>query len=117
MHYLGDELVLVPSLDHLVLSIPFHTQARGRAVVCQSKRYVGSVSHECAWWRLNSFLIEMAVEIPRKLAWTNLIRPTRDEFATSILQSYCKNKEENCRSQASLQGATSIAHELARPID
>jgi hypothetical protein len=59
------------------------------------------VSHESAW-RFNSFLIEMAVEIPRKVAWTYLIRPAHDEFATSILQSCCENKEENHQPQASL---------------
>ena len=54
---LGDELDPMPSPGHLVLSILFHMQARGHAVVCQSKRYVGSVSHECTWWRFNPFLI------------------------------------------------------------
>jgi hypothetical protein len=117
MHRLGDELVPVPSPDHLILSIPFHTQARGRVVVCQSKRCVDSVSHECTWWGFNSFLIDMVVEIPRNVARTYLIRPACDEFATSILQSCCENKEETHRPQASLQGATSAAHELARPID
>ena len=52
---LGDELAPLPSLGHLVLSIPFHMQARWRVVVYQSKRGVGSVSHECVWWRFNSF--------------------------------------------------------------
>ena len=92
---LGDELAPLPSPGHLVLSILFHMQARWRAIVCQSKRYVGLVSHECAWWRFNSFLIGTAVEIPRKAAWSYLIRPTHDESATPILQSCCKNEEEN----------------------
>ena len=92
---LGDELALVPSLGHLVLSILFDTQARGRVVVCQSKRSVGSVSHECRWWRFNSFLIRMTVEIPRKVAWSYLIRPARGEYATSIPKSHSKDEEEN----------------------
>jgi hypothetical protein len=45
---LGDELVLVPSLGRPVLSILFHTQARGCAVICQSKRCVGSVPYDYA---------------------------------------------------------------------
>ena len=104
---LGDELVLVPSLGRPVLPIPFHTQARGRAVVYQSKCCVGLVPRECAWWRFNSFLIETAVEIPRKTAWSYLIRPARDESATSVSKSRSKDEEENRRPQTSSQGAAS----------
>jgi hypothetical protein len=104
---LGDELVLAPSPSHLVLSILFHTQARGHAVICQSKRCVSSVPHECAWWRFNSFLIEMAVEIPRKAAWSYLIGPAHDESTTSIPKSRCKDEEENRQPQTSPQGAVS----------
>ena len=92
---LRDELDQVPSPGCLVLSILLHMQARGRAVVCQSKRCVGSVPHECVWWGFNSFLIEMAVEIPRKAAWSYLIRPTHVEFATSIPQYCSEDEEEN----------------------
>ena len=92
---LGDEIVLMPSPGHPVLSILFHMQASGHVVVCQSKHCDGSVPHECAWWRFNSFLIETAVEIPRKVAWSYLIRPAHDESTTSFPKSHSKDEEEN----------------------
>ena len=94
-----------------VLLIPFHTQAKGRAVICQSKRCVGLASDECAWWRFNSFLVGMTVEIPRKAAWSYLIRPACVESTTSIRQSLCEN-DEDCRPQPSLQGAMPVARQL-----
>ena len=113
---LGDELVPVPSPGHLVLSILFHTQARGRAVVCKSERCDSLVPHECMWWRFNSFLIETAVEISRKAAWSYFIRPARDESATSIPKSHSKDEEENRRPQTSPQSIMSATQGITQPI-
>ena len=52
------------------------------------------------------------VEIPRKEAWSYLIRLAHVESTTSIPQTLCENWEEDCRPQPSLQGATPVAHQL-----
>ena len=62
------------------------------------------------------FLMEMVVEIPRKAAWSYLIRPARDESATSIPQFCSKDEEENRRVQMSPQSATSAARIVAWTI-
>jgi hypothetical protein len=49
---------------------------------------------------LISFLIEIAVEIPRKVAWSYLIRPAHDESATSIPKVHSED-EENRQPQTS----------------
>ena len=64
----------------------------------------------------NSFLIETAVEIPRKAAWSYLIMPARDESATSVSKSRSEDEEENRRPQTSSQGAVSATHTVAWPI-
>jgi len=64
----------------------------------------------------NSFLIETAVEIPRKAAWSYLIRTARDESATFIPKSRSKDEEENYRPQTSPQSATSATRGVTQPI-
>ena len=59
------------------------------------------------------FLIEATDEIPRKATWSYLIRPARDESATSILKSRSKDEEENHWPQMSPQGVAFAARAIA----
>ena len=62
------------------------------------------------------FLIEVVVEIPKKVAWSYLIRLARDESTTSILKSHSKDEEENRRPQTSPQSIMSATQGITQPI-